>query len=134
MNLPDARNLGVIFLTARPAARSAHPPPGFVRTLDRRELCSVRNEFAPVAHCTTGEERVAVPGGNRSLPKTTTITVEANGCGESEEWDASTQHSETRTLCVQGDEVRLAGFESKVSFFGFGSDDTYACGTDAVVY
>jgi hypothetical protein len=83
---------------------------------------------------TSGEEEVGIPGGHRTLPATTTITVESTGCGESEEWDASTQHSETRVLCLDNGAVRLDSFTSKISFFGFGSTNTYDCGPDAVVY
>jgi hypothetical protein len=83
---------------------------------------------------THGQERAAIPGGSRNLPDTTTITVEPAECGESEEWDASTEHSESRTLCVTGDSIRLASFTSRIAFYGFGNTDTYTCGTDAVVY
>ncbi|MBV9485196.1 MAG: hypothetical protein JO246_03995, partial [Frankiaceae bacterium] len=68
--------------TEAPIDTSALPPPG---------VYSFR---------TSGDEEVGLPGGHRDLPNTTTITVAATGCGESEEWAASTQHSESRVLCA----------------------------------
>ena len=86
------------------------------------------------AYTTTGSESIGVPGGTRSYPKTSTITVEDSGCGVSEDWQPNSQHSETRQLCINHGVVRLAGFSTRVAFFGVGSTETYACGHDAIVY
>lgn len=86
------------------------------------------------AYSTTGSESIGVPGGSRSYPKTSTITVENAGCGVTEDWQPNNQHSETRQLCLHNGAVRLAGFSTRVAFFGVGSTETYSCGPDAIVY
>jgi hypothetical protein len=86
------------------------------------------------SYTTTGSESIGVPGGSRSYPKTSTITVENAGCGVKEDWQPNNQHSETKRLCLHHGVVRLAGFSTRVAFFGVGSTQTYTCGRDAVVY
>jgi hypothetical protein len=85
-------------------------------------------------YATTGTEKIDLPGGSRMFPGTTTITVESSGCGVTEEWAPTSEHSESRQLCADAGTVRLASFTSRVAFFGFGNTETYRCGTDAVVY
>lgn len=114
-------------------ARSGHPPsPSTSPTASPSPL-----SLPPpgvYSYSTTGGEQVGVPGGDRSYPKTTTITVERTSCGVNEIWAPSTQHSETRQLCLHNGAVRLAGFSTSVSFFGVGSAEHYTCGSDATVY
>jgi hypothetical protein len=86
------------------------------------------------SYATTGGEHIDAPGGNRPFPATTNITVETNGCGVTEKWDASTQHSETRQLCLHHGDVRLASFATTVKYLGFGSTNSYTCGSDAIVF
>lgn len=86
------------------------------------------------AYTTTGRESIGVPGGSRSYPDTSTITVENSGCGVIEDWQPNNQHSETRELCLHHGTVRLAAFSTHIAFFGVGSTESYTCGRDAVVY
>jgi hypothetical protein len=86
------------------------------------------------AYETSGSESIGVPGGTRSYPKSSTITVENTGCGVMEDWQPNNQHSETRQLCLHRGSVRLASFSTYVAFFGVGSTESYTCGSDAVVY
>lgn len=86
------------------------------------------------AYTTRGSESIGVPGGSRSYPNTSTITVENSGCGVLEDWQPNNQHSETRQLCLHDGAVLLAGFSTQIGFFGVSSSESYVCGPDAIVY
>jgi hypothetical protein len=85
-------------------------------------------------YATTGSEQTSVPGTERSFPATTPVTVAAKGCGESVTWQPFDQHSETQVLCLTHGGVRLASYQTKISFFGTGSNEDFKCPANALVY
>ncbi|HWA67117.1 MAG TPA: hypothetical protein VG899_12215 [Mycobacteriales bacterium] len=86
------------------------------------------------SYATTGYEQTSLPGTKRTFPSTTTITNKAAGCGVESTWKPVSEHVQTQELCPEGTAIRMASYDTTISFFGISSGERFTCGNDAFIY
>ncbi|MDO8391803.1 MAG: hypothetical protein Q7V57_15110 [Actinomycetota bacterium] len=87
-------------------------------------------------YATRGKESIDAVGGSlHEYPAETTITVTANGCGVSLQWDALKERRERWQLCLGEEGITLTaeGGQSFHEFFGQTRAEDITCDRDVVV-
>jgi hypothetical protein len=83
---------------------------------------------------TSGYEQTSIPGTKRTYPSTTTITNTKQGCGVLSTWKPVPQHVQSQELCASGSSLRVASYQTTISFFGINTGESFTCPANAYIY
>jgi hypothetical protein len=114
--------------TAGRATHSATLAPATATTTPRQAQTSQQLPSpGSYSYATSGYEQLSISGTRRDFPPQTSIDVARTGCGESDTWTPSSQHSETVDVCPVAGGLHVVSDTATISFYGRATTQTFTC-------
>lgn len=86
------------------------------------------------SYATQGYEQTNIPNTKRAYPATTKITNKLHGCGVLSTWKPISEHVQKQLVCPSGNDLKIASYQTRISFFGVTSGEDFKCSGPSYVY
>ncbi|MGN6473316.1 MAG: hypothetical protein ACTHK4_06670 [Mycobacteriales bacterium] len=119
--------------TAAPTPASSAPPPA-PRHRPSSSPSAPPGVLGTFSYATQGYEQTNIPNTKRAYPSTTKITNKLHGCGVLSTWKPVSEHVQKQLVCPSGNDLKIASYQTSISFFGVTSSENFKCSGASYIY